>query len=665
MAVASALLLLFAPTAGQTAEEQHGGCDVATGDGLRPSSLFATPVTLTAQNFGSASPGPLPSGATARGCAQLLTCGQCAAVAGCGWCANAWSQSCVDTDSPAASCACAGSVVTSPSTCSHASATAQQVDRVDGRPTCDASSAGVVVADLSADGEFFGCLGATTEWVSLGGGGSAVLSPPVVTAVATVALPFNDDLGSALTLLDPAPLSVFQGASDIVDVELTAAGCLVSSAATAGVALSVPEGMQAGESAIHLRGLMSAVNVAMQTVRVGCYCIGAAGVSTISATVTGAGATATASIPVAVGAVSHVTTISGSVVDHITGVAIEGAQVQLTYEGGLGSANDNCAMSAAVTDADGVYSIECPTEYLGGGSGSGISHHVQLDAWKSESGESMIRTGFAATEAVTLAGPELRLTPGSASTGAVSGLCLSAPTLEPLGGATVSLQRIVAPDVGDAGASSVPQTTVSDVQGAFGIAEVQEGAYRLIVQRPFAVTLEQSVLVTSGETVSLLAPLSQERAGGTHWRAVLQWRGSGDLDARIEATGCIAGTVEVTASSAAGCDDEHPIRHEANSPADAGFGGAESLLVASTTASGTYSFSVSAASTSSWSEAGQASVRVYSAGMLLSELYLPGAVPGDGDIWNVFCWDSAAGVLHVLGSLDGEALTCTDGCACV
>jgi hypothetical protein len=555
----------------------------------------------------------------------------------------------VDAESSAASCACASSVVSSPSACSDTTAVAQQVSRVDGadaRPTCDASQAGTVVAD-TADGMFYGCCGKTTQWLALGGAGSAVLSPPVAAPVAAVELPFSDDLSPALTLLDPAPLSIFQRASDLVDVDLSAVGCVITVDAVAGVVQSAP-----GQSGVHLQGLMSDVNVAMQRVRAGCVCIGASGETSILATVTSAGVTATTSIPVAVGTPAQVTTISGVVVDHSTAAPIEGAQVRLSYIGRLGSADD-CTVDTVTTDVAGLYSIECPSEYLGGG-----GHHLRLYASESGAGEYSVRVGFAATVGGTALGPKLSLVPSVTSTGAVSGLCLSAATLEPLGGASVSLQRVS----DDTDSATPTQTQLSDAQGAFGFADVAQGAYWLTVQRPFAVMFEDVVVVSAGVTESLLAPLAQERALAAHWRAVLLWRGSGELNARVEATGCAGGSaVVVTAEAPSGCGAEHTIRHEASYSSDAGSGGgAASMLVEKATALGTYMFSVSS---SSWSDVHGATVRIYSSSTLVSEMVLPHVHPGDGDAWNVFCWDAATSGMHNIGSV-GSGVTCADGCDC-
>jgi len=142
-----------------------------------------------------------------------------------------------------------------------------------------------------------------------------------------------------------------------------------------------------------------------------------------------------------------------------------------------------------------------------------------------------------------------------------------------------------------------------------------------------------------------------------------------DLDARIEATGCSGGsTVAVSGGSTGsttGCDAAHAIRLEAADTADALTGsGSESILVESTTADGTYAFSVSAASTAQTIPT-TAVVRIYSDGRLFSELHVPEFQ--SGDVWNVFCWDANAGSqhpVHVIGSVDAQALGCSAGCSC-
>ena len=512
---------------------------------------------------------------------------------------------------------------------------------------CDASQAGTVVAD-TADGMFYGCSGKTAQWLALGGAGSAVRSPPVaVSNVAAVELPFSDDL-STLTLLDPSPLSIFQRASDVVDVELSAVGCVITVDTVVGVVLSAP-----AQSRVRLQGLMSDINVAMQRVRTGCYCIGAADERSISATVTSAGVTETTSIPVAVGTPTQVTTINGAVVDHSTGAPIEGAQVRLSYMGRHGSADDCTVDTGVTTDAAGLYSIECPSEYLGGG-----GHHLRLYASESDAGEYSVTAAFAATVGGAVLGPKLSLVPSAASTGAVSGLCLSAATLEHLGGASVSLRRI-SDGTND---ETLTHTQLSDAQGAFGFANVAQGAYWLTAQRPFAVLFEDVVIVSAGITESVLVPLAQEHAGAAQWRAVLLWRGGGELNARVEATGCAGGSaVVVTAEAPSGCGAEHAIRYEASYSADAGSaGGAASLLVEKTTTSGTYMFSVAS---SSWSDIHGATVRVYSSSTVISEVVLPHVHPGDGDAWNVFCWDAATSGMHTIGSV-GSEVSCVDGCVC-
>ena len=666
-----ALVLLCEQLATRADEEAIGGCDAATGSGIQPASLYATPVTLTSLNFGSGGAGPASTGATARGCARLTTCGTCAAVFGCAWCANAWSQGCVDADSPAAGCACAGSATTAFSLCSAAAAPGEQAARVEapaGRPACDAAAAGTVVVDVSVagDGEFLGCAGAT-GWVGLGGGGgSAVLDPPVMTAVGAVSLPFNDDLGGALTRLDPAPLSVFARADATVTAELVAAGCVMSVESTAvptGVALSVPAGMSAGESGVSLEGPMNAVNQALQAVDLGCYCIGASGVTSISSSATSAGVTRTASIPLVVGTVTQVTSVRGVVKDFLTDSPVAGASVQLSYiglhSGATAADAANCVIGTATTASDGTWTVSSPSEYLIGG------HIISLVAWDlGSAGLNSVQTGFAATVSGSATAPEVFISPWSASTtGTVLGVVTAAATKETMGGALVQLQRIVDPLSSPIAATS----TISNAQGDFAFSAVQSGAYQLSVSRAFASLLVQSVVVTSGATVSLLAPLVSELAGGNHFRAVLQWRANViDLDARIEATGCSggAGAVAVTTGAASGCDAGHAIRLEAADTADVVAGsGSESILVENTTADGTYLVSVAAASASVFSITTNAVVRVYTQSRLLSELHVPEGFHS-GNVWNAFCWDATDNSVHVIGSIDAQAFTCTAGCSC-
>ena len=526
-----ALLLLSSARllATRADEEAHGGCDAATGGGVAPAPLFATPVTLASLNFGSGA-GAAPvagTGATARGCARLGTCGTCAAVSGCAWCGNAWSQSCVDADAPAAGCACAGSAVTSFSLCSTPSAAAEQAARVEAPadlPTCDAAAAGTVVVDVSvsvAGGEFLGCTGATGAWVSLGGGGgSAVIAPPVLTAVASVALPFSD--GGALTRLDPAPLSVFARADATVAVELVAAGCVMSVEGTAvpdGVALSVPVALS-GMSGVRLEGPMNGVNLALEEVELGCHCIGASGVTSISSSVTSAGVTATASIPVAVGAVAELTVLSGKVYHFATGAAVAGASVHVSYEGldSAAAAAADCVIGTATTAVDGTWTQSTPSAYLVQSAGHAISM-VATDG----NLIGRVRTGFAAVSGSVTA-PKISISPTSASTGTAQGVVIAAATKEAMGGALVQLQRIV-----DPGSNLIAATeTMSDANGEFIFSSVESGAYQLVASRAFASLLVQSVIVTAGETTSaLLAPLASERAGANHFRAVLQWLADG------------------------------------------------------------------------------------------------------------------------------------------
>ena len=134
--------------------EDHGGCDAATGDGVQPEPLYASPVSLSAQRFGSVGVAPAPA-STIRGCARYQTCGQCASVGGCGWCSNAYSQSCVSSEAGTpAGCACAEGVVDALASCPAGGATAEQVDRVNGtRPPCQAAAAaGTVVFEVGASG---------------------------------------------------------------------------------------------------------------------------------------------------------------------------------------------------------------------------------------------------------------------------------------------------------------------------------------------------------------------------------------------------------------------------------------------------------------------------------------------------------------------------------
>jgi hypothetical protein len=84
------------------------------------------------------------------------------------------------------------------------------------------------------------------------------------------------------------------------------------------------------------------------------------------------------------------------------------------------------------------------------------------------------------------------------------------------------------------------------------------------------------------------------------------------------------------------------------------------LLVEKTTTSGTYMFSVAS---SSWSDIHGATVRVYSSSTVISEVVLPHVHPGDGDAWNVFCWDAATSGMHTIGSV-GSEVSCVDGCVC-
>ena len=563
--------------------EDHGGCDAATGDGVQPEPLYASPVSLSAQRFGSAGAAPSPA-STIRGCARYQTCGQCASVGGCGWCSNAYSQSCVSVEAGTpAGCACAEGVIDALASCPAGGATAEQVDRVNGtRPPCHAAAAaGTVVFEVGADGGggggFFGCTGATGVWVDLGGDGDAVLPPPVLVPVVAAALPWIDDLSRAgLTRLDPAPLTVFQRASVAVDVELAATGCLVEAEAVAGVSVSVPAGLPAGDTGVRISGLANEVNLALQAVSVGCYCIGAA---VLRATVASAGASnRTHDIPLTVGA-ADTTTVRGSVRVHPTGALEPSAAVQLAFKG-IGQAPD-CAMGSATSGADGTYALDVPTEYLGG------KHQIEI-AVSADSGGAANRllSGLAALPAGTVVAPDARLMTPSAATGAVEGSVISAASGEGLGGASISLQAVVAPGA----TAAAPSLAVSDAHGSFAFAAVAEGAYWLRVTRPFAVRLEQIFFAEAGAVASALAPLAQERRGDGHLRAVLQW-GDGDLSPQIRASGCAGGgVVDINAANPVGCDSAHEISLEAG-------GGANfrSALVANATASGTYAFSVSAA----------------------------------------------------------------------
>ena len=390
----------------------------------------------------------------------------------------------------------------------------------------------------------------------------------------------RDDLTRAgLTRLDPAPLTVFHRASVAVDVELAATGCLVEAEAVDGVSVSLPAGLPAGDTGVRISGLANEVNVALQAVSVGCYCIGAA---VLRATVASAGASnRTHDIPLTVGAAADTTTVRGSVRVHPTGALVPSAAVQLAFKG-IGQAPD-CAMGSATSGADGTYALDVPTEYLGG------AHQIEI-AVSADSGgaENRLLSGLAALPAGTVVAPDVRLMTPSAATGTIAGSVISAASGEGLAGASVSLQAVVAPGA----TAAAPSLAVSDAYGSFAFAAVAEGAYWLRVTRPFAVRLEQTVVCEAGAVAAaVLAPLAQERRGDGHLRAVLQW-GDGDLSPQIRASGCAGGgVVDINAANPVGCDSAHEISLETSG------GGANfrSALVANATASGTYAFSVSAA----------------------------------------------------------------------
>jgi hypothetical protein len=69
--VLPALLLLLLLVA-----QAEDGCDVVTQYGVMPDPLFSRDEPLESWKFGVAGPAPAPSGATPRGCARMVTCGE-------------------------------------------------------------------------------------------------------------------------------------------------------------------------------------------------------------------------------------------------------------------------------------------------------------------------------------------------------------------------------------------------------------------------------------------------------------------------------------------------------------------------------------------------------------------------------------------------------------